>query len=81
MSLLLGQLVYTSFADFGLKVLASAAISQQIAFKYWNSYNPPALGYRAVYLLQLDQGTLFGWFYNEPVIWDAPIYHTLFVIT
>ena len=73
MTLLLGQLVYISFAGSGLKVLASAGISRQIeqaflqkiAFKSWNSYNPPALGYRAVYLLQLDQGTLFGWLYNE----------------
>ena len=58
MQLRLEQLVYTSFVGIGLRVLAQAKISQeikqvllqQISFKYWNSYNQPSLGYRAVYL-------------------------------
>ena len=74
MPLHLGQLVYTSFADTGLKVLASKQVPQaleqvllqQIVFKYWSSYKPPQLGYRAVYLYQVSsEQTLFGWFYND----------------
>ncbi|MGF1479476.1 MAG: hypothetical protein ACFB4I_08290 [Cyanophyceae cyanobacterium] len=74
MDLRLGQLIYTSFADVGLKVLRSDATSeeieqvflQRIAFRYWNSYNPPIPGYRAAYLLQLaPDRTLFGWLYND----------------
>ena len=76
MSLLLGQLVYTSFFGVGFQCLSSSEISteiqqafiEHIVYRYWNSYNPPKLGYRAIYLYQIsaDQ-TLFGWLYNDAV--------------
>ena len=76
MSLLLGQLVYTSFFGVGFQCLSSSEISteiqqafiEHIVYRYWNSYNPPIIGYRAVYLYQIsaDQ-TLFGWLYNNAV--------------
>ena len=74
MYLLLGQLAYTSFAKRGFRTLASAQVSIEIqqAFlhhivsRYWDSYNPPPSGYRAVYLYQLSpEQTLFGWLYND----------------
>lgn len=73
MYLLLDQLIYTSFAGKGFSTLASAQVSVEIqqAFmqrvaQYWDSYNPPASGYRAVYLYQLSpEQTLFGWLYND----------------
>ena len=76
MSLLLGQLVYTSFFGVGFQCLSSSEISteiqqafiEHIVYRYWNSYSPPKIGYRAVYLYQIsaDQ-TLFGWLYNNAV--------------
>ena len=76
MSLLLGQLVYTSFFGVGFQCLSSSEITteiqqafiEHIVYRYWNSYNPPKTGYRAVYLYQIsaDQ-TLFGWLYNDAV--------------
>lgn len=73
MYLILSQLVYTSFAERGFRTLASAQVSIEIqqAFmqrvsQYWDSYNPPASGYRAVYLYQLSpEQTLFGWLYHD----------------
>ena len=74
MSLLLGQLVYTSFFGIGFQCLSSSGISteiqqafiEHIVYRYWNSYNPPKSEYRAAYLYQIsaDQ-TLFGWLYND----------------
>lgn len=76
MFLLLGQLVYTSFAKVGFQALSSAAIPNeirqifidQIVYQYWDSYNPPDVDYRAIYVYRLaaDQ-TLFGWLYNDGV--------------
>lgn len=74
MNLLLGQLIYTSFPKEGFRSLASAqvptkiqqAFIQQVVFQYWNSYNPPKSGYRAVYLHQVTpEHSLFGWLYND----------------
>lgn len=74
MDLLLGQLIYTSFPKEGFRSLASAqvptkiqqAFIQQVVFQYWNSYNPPKSGYRAVYLHQVTpERSLFGWLYND----------------
>lgn len=76
MPVLLGQLVYTSFPEIGLKTLASTqvpmeiqlAFIQQVVYKHWNSYNPPKFGYRAAYLHQVTlERTLFGWLYNDEV--------------
>lgn len=74
MSLLLGQLVYTSFPKVGYRLFVSTEVPteiqqvfiQQIVYQHWNSYKPPKAGYRAAYVYQitLDQ-TLFGWLYND----------------
>lgn len=74
MHLLLGQLLYTSFAGIGFRNLKSAKVPEEIqqafiqrmVFQHWDSYNPPRSGYRAVYLYQLTaEHTLFGWLYND----------------
>lgn len=74
MYLLLSQLIYTSFAGRGFSTLASAQLSieirqtfmQRLVSQYWDSYNPPASGYRAVFLHQISpEETLFGWLYND----------------
>lgn len=74
MSLLLGQLVYTSFPRVGFKTLVSAevptqikqAFIQQIVYQHWNSYKPPRAGYLAAYVYQITlEHNLFGWLYND----------------
>lgn len=76
MPLILGQIVYTSFTGIGFRLLASAqvpsefqqAFIEQVAFRYWDSYNPPESGYRAAYLYQVSpENVLFGWLYNDGV--------------
>ncbi|HEY9598768.1 MAG TPA: roadblock/LC7 domain-containing protein [Cyanophyceae cyanobacterium] len=76
MPLFLGQLIYSSFPRVGFMCLASAEIPTKIrqafmelvVYQYWDSYNPPKLGYRAVYLHQLTpEETLFGWLYNDGI--------------
>ena len=74
MALYLGQLVYTSFPGVGFTCLKSAAIPidmeeafiEEIVYRYWDAYDPPPPGYRAVYLHQVTFcDLLFGWFYND----------------
>jgi uncharacterized caspase-like protein len=74
MALVVGQLVHTSFKSVGFRTLASTRIPaeiqeafiQQIAYRYWDAYDPPELGYRAAYLHQLSRfQTLFGWLYSD----------------
>lgn len=74
MSLLLGQLVYTSFPMVGFQSLTSEqvprsiqqAFIQHVAHRRWDAYNPPKVGYRAAYLYQVTlEHTLFGWLYND----------------
>lgn len=74
MYLLIGQIVYTSFARIGFKTLASAqiptdiqqAFMQGVVAQHWDSYNPPRSEYRAVYLHQVTpEHNLFGWLYND----------------
>ena len=76
MALLLGQLVYTSFAGMGFRLLASAQVPTEIQEVFmervisqrWDSYAPPKSGYRAVYLHQVTpEQSLFGWLYNDGV--------------
>ncbi|MBD2344218.1 WD40 repeat domain-containing protein [Anabaena subtropica] len=73
-TLLLGQLVYTSFAVVGLRTVASTevpteiqqAFIEKIVYQYWDAYNPPGIGYRAAYLCQVtSEHSLFGWLYND----------------
>lgn len=74
MYLLLSQLVYASFARRGFSTLASGQMPieiqqtfmQRLVSQYWDSYNPPASGYCAVFLHQISpEETLFGWLYND----------------
>lgn len=72
-SLLVEQIVYTSFAQNEFKLVASTPLSAEIqqAFmekivqQHWNSLQPLKVGIQAVYLYQLTpEHTLFGWLYN-----------------
>lgn len=74
MSLLLEQLVYTSFPGVGFMTLGSVhvppeireAFIQQIVYRHWDTYNPPRSGYRAIYLYQVaPEHSLFGWLDND----------------
>lgn len=74
MSLSLGQLIYTSFAEVGFRTLKSAGVPsevqcafvEKIVYQSWDSYSPPRSGYRAVYLHQISSTqTLWGWLYND----------------
>ena len=75
MSLILGQLIYTSFPKGGLKVLMSEGVSPNIrdAFiervtEYWATKGPSTSGYHSVYLHQITrEKTLFGWLYNDDI--------------
>lgn len=76
MYLLLGQLVYTSFAGKGFRTVISPQVSpeiqqaflQYVVSQHWDSYNPPEPRYRAAYVYQIDsEQTLFGWLYNDGV--------------
>ena len=73
-SLLLGQVVYTSFATTGFRIVASEkvpagiqqAFIERVVYQHWNSYKPPQSGYRAAYLHQISpEDNLFGWVYND----------------
>lgn len=67
------QLVYTSFARAGFKVLTSARVTMEIqlaftqmVYRHWDSYNPPSSEYQAAYLHQVTpEHSLFGWLYND----------------
>jgi len=70
----LKQLVYTSFSDVGFKLLTSEQVPlkiqqtflKQVVDRYWNTYEPKSLSYRAVYLLQVTlKQWLFGWLYHD----------------
>lgn len=74
MPLLLGQLIYTSFAKVGFQALTSAEVPaeirqefiEKIVYQHWDAYNPPDASYRAAYLYQVSTTqTLFGWLYND----------------
>ena len=76
MALLLDQLVYTSFAGMGFRLLAGEqvpteiqeAFMERVVSQRWDSYAPPKSGYRAVYLHQVTpEQSLFGWLYNDGV--------------
>lgn len=76
MSLLLGQLIYTNFAELGFQALTSAEVPieirqefiKQIVQQHWDSYSLSSTDYRAAYLHQISPNqTLFGWLYNDGV--------------
>jgi phosphate transport system substrate-binding protein len=72
--MLLGQIVYSSFAATGFRTVASAQITaqiqqafmQQVVYQHWNCYKPPKPGFRAIYIYQVNsEQVLFGWLYND----------------
>ena len=74
MSLMVGQLIYTTLPNSGFQLLVSQRIPihiqdsfvQNIVYQHWNVYNPPSDDYQAVYLHQVSAThLLFGWLYNE----------------
>lgn len=87
MSLLLRQIVYTSFPGIGFRTIASEQVSPEIqqAFiqlvsQHWKVYNPPNSGYKAVYLHQLTPNqNLFGWLYNNRTDNNNPITGPYFI--
>lgn len=71
-SLLLDQIVYTSFADTGFKTVASPQVTaeiqeafiERVVHKHWNANNPSRI--QSVYLHQIAPAQiLFGWLYND----------------
>lgn len=88
MSLILGQLIYTSFSDGGLKLLASEGISPDIRevfidrmTEHWVAEGPPRPGYRCAYIHQITlEKTLFGWVYNDEINEDGRRSHVPYFI-
>ena len=72
-SLLLDQLLYTSFPGIGFKLIDShlpqqlqQAFLEKIVYQHWDAYNPPSLDYKGAYIYQLSlEETFFGWLYND----------------
>lgn len=74
MPLQLGQLVFTSFAGTGFKLVATMSLPvevqqafiERVVYQYWNSCTALPPGYRAAYLHQIaPEQTLFGWLYDD----------------
>ncbi|MDZ8184005.1 MAG: substrate-binding domain-containing protein [Nostoc sp. ChiSLP02] len=72
--MLLGQIVYSSFAAIGFRTVTSAQITpeiqqafmERVVYEHWNSYKPPKSGFRGVYIHQVTpEQVLFGWLYND----------------
>lgn len=88
MSLILGQLIYTSFSEGGLKLLASEGISPDIRevfidrmTEHWVAEGPPRPGYRCAYIHQITlEKTLFGWIYNDEINEDGRRGHVPYFI-
>lgn len=76
MTLHLNQLVYTSFQNSGLQLLAGDRVSpdvqdafmERIVEQYWDPSNPYEARYQAAYVHQVTpQDSFFGWVFNENV--------------
>lgn len=74
MSLLVEQLIYSSFSQLGFKYIASVNVPlgiqqffyQHIVSQLWDTYNPPDRKFKGVYIYQIDfHNTLFGWLIND----------------
>jgi predicted regulator of Ras-like GTPase activity (Roadblock/LC7/MglB family) len=74
MSLIVEQIIYSSFSQLGFKYIASANVPlgiqqvfyQQIVSQLWDTYNPPDTNFKGVYIYQIDsRSTLFGWLIND----------------
>lgn len=76
MSLVVEQLIYSSFERVGFKYIASANIplsiqqvfSQNIVSRLWDTYNPPPRHHKGVYLYQIARDKLlFGWLRHDGI--------------
>jgi hypothetical protein len=74
MSLVVEQLIYSSFERMGFKYIASTNVPlsiqqifyQNVVSRLWDSYSPPAKHHKGVYLYQSDlDKILFGWLSND----------------
>lgn len=74
MSLVVGQIVYSSFPQIGYQIFANpempesvqSAFVEEIVHKHWDVYEPPPPGYRAGFIHQTHPDhTLFGWLFND----------------
>jgi predicted regulator of Ras-like GTPase activity (Roadblock/LC7/MglB family) len=74
MSLVVEQLIYSSFERMGFKYIASTNVPlsiqqifyQNVVSRLWDSYSPPAKHHKGVYLYQSDlDKILFGWLRND----------------
>ncbi|MGV2389830.1 MAG UNVERIFIED_CONTAM: hypothetical protein LVR29_20960 [Microcystis novacekii LVE1205-3] len=74
MSLIVEQLIYSSFSELGFKYIAGANVPlgiqevfyQHIVSQLWDNYNPPDGNFKGVYIHQIDShNTLFGWLIND----------------
>jgi hypothetical protein len=74
MSLVVGQIVYSSFPQIGYQVFANSEIPERvqsafvedIVHKHWDVYEPPPPGYKAGFIHQIQTDhTLFGWLFDD----------------
>jgi predicted regulator of Ras-like GTPase activity (Roadblock/LC7/MglB family) len=74
MSLVVEQIIYSSFERVGTKIIASAdvplsiqqAFSQKIVSRLWNADKPPEKARKGVYVYQIDrERILFGWLTHD----------------
>jgi hypothetical protein len=74
MSLVVGQIVYSSFPQIGYQVFANSEIPErvqsafveEIVHKHWDVYEPPPPGYKAGFIHQIQTDrTLFGWLFDD----------------
>jgi hypothetical protein len=74
MTVLLGQVLYTSFTGLGFKCIVSPSVPdiaeqifrEKIVEARWLIHSPPPREWRAAYVLQLESSkTIFGWVYHD----------------
>ncbi len=74
MSLVVGQIVYSSFPQIGYQSFANSEIPEpvqtafveEIVHEHWDVYEPPPPGFKAGFIHQTDtEHTLFGWLFND----------------
>ncbi len=74
MTVLLGQILFTSFVSSGFQSVVSPSVPanveelfrQRIVEAHWDYSSPPPKGWRAAYLMQFNPSqTTFGWAYHD----------------
>ncbi len=76
MSLVVSQIVYSSFPQIGYRVFANPEIPEpvqstfvdKVVHEHWDVYEPPPKGYKLGFLHQINaEQTLFGWLFNDGI--------------